>query len=77
MVLDEEKASPDSSIHAQGCSRSEALNSNKNAFVSPEEDEKTQRLSEGLTLLLAARERVLTLSEQRVSHSFSILVVTA
>jgi hypothetical protein len=39
----------------------------KDAMVSPEEDGKTQLLSQGLTLLLAARERVLTLSEQRVS----------
>ncbi|KZT05250.1 uncharacterized protein LAESUDRAFT_737602 [Laetiporus sulphureus 93-53] len=33
--------------------------------VAPESDEETQRLSEAMTLLLAARERVLTLSEQR------------
>ena len=39
---------------------------NKDAPVSPEEDERTQLLSEGLKLLLASRERVLTLSEQRV-----------
>lgn len=32
-------------------------------------DEETERLSQGMTLFLAARDRVLTLSEQRVSPS--------
>ncbi|ETW79713.1 hypothetical protein HETIRDRAFT_321869 [Heterobasidion irregulare TC 32-1] len=34
--------------------------------VTPEEDLRTQMLSQGMTLLLAARTRVLTLSEQRL-----------
>ncbi|KAN0136541.1 hypothetical protein V8E53_005588 [Lactarius tabidus] len=76
LVLDEENVSPDSfsedspcpsaSVYTQDRGRTEALNPNKDAPVSPEEDEKTQLLSEGLKLLLAARERVLTLSEQRL-----------
>lgn len=76
LVLDEEKVSPDSfsedshcpsaSVRTQDRGQTESLNPNKDAPVSPEVDEKTQLLSEGLTLLLAARERVLTLSEQRL-----------
>ncbi|KAH8986576.1 hypothetical protein EDB92DRAFT_1878740 [Lactarius akahatsu] len=76
LVLDEERVSPDSLtddspclstyVHTQGCDKTEALNSNKDGPVSPEEDEETQLLSAGLKLLLAARERVLTLSEQRI-----------
>lgn len=76
LVLDEEKVSPDSfpedspcpstPVHTQDLGKTEALNPNKDALVLPEEDERTQLLSEGLTLLLAARERVLTLSEQRL-----------
>lgn len=76
LVLDEEKVSPDSLsddtpclstyVHTQGRDKTEALNSNKDGPVSPEEDEGTQLLSAGLKLLLAARERVLTLSEQRI-----------
>jgi len=80
LVLDEEKVSPDSFVHTfsgdspchstyvhvQDRGTTEVLNSNKDAPVSQEEDEKTQLLSEGLKLLLAARERVLTLSEQRL-----------
>lgn len=38
--------------------------------VTPEEDLRTQMLSQGMTLLLAARTRVLTLSEQRVRLSY-------
>ena len=34
--------------------------------VSAEEDARAQALSQGMTLLLAARERVLTLSEMRL-----------
>jgi hypothetical protein len=41
----------------------------KDVTISYADDEKTQLLSQGLTLLLAARERVLTLSEQRVGPS--------
>ncbi|KAI9456124.1 hypothetical protein BJY52DRAFT_1277335 [Lactarius psammicola] len=76
LVLDEERASPDSfsedspcpstPVHTQGRGKTKVLNPNKDAPVSPEEDEKTLLLSEGLKLLLAARERVLTLSEQRL-----------
>ena len=35
--------------------------------VTPEEDEKKERLAQGMKLLLAARDRVLTLTEQRAS----------
>lgn len=34
--------------------------------VTPEEDEKKERIAQGMKLLLAARDRVLTLMEQRV-----------
>ncbi|KAF9234470.1 hypothetical protein BU15DRAFT_52581 [Melanogaster broomeanus] len=34
--------------------------------VTPEEDEKNQRIAQGMKLLLAARDRALTLSEQRI-----------
>lgn len=34
-----------------------------------ERDRELERLSRGMSLLLAARDRVLTLSEQRVSHT--------
>lgn len=34
--------------------------------VTPEEDEKKERIAQGMKLLLAARDRVLTLAEQRV-----------
>lgn len=33
--------------------------------VTPEEDEKRERITQGMKLLLAARDRVLTLTEQR------------
>ncbi|KAF8836159.1 hypothetical protein BDN67DRAFT_974559 [Paxillus ammoniavirescens] len=36
------------------------------AQVSPEEDEKNERIAQAMKLLLAARERVLTLTEQRI-----------
>jgi hypothetical protein len=68
----EDSPCPSASVYTQDRGRTEALNPNKDAPVSPEEDEKTQLLSEGLKLLLAARERVLTLSEQRVSFSLPI-----
>jgi hypothetical protein len=34
--------------------------------VTPEEDEKKERITQGMKLLLAARDRVLTLTEQRI-----------
>lgn len=54
-------------IHWKDHSKGEGVETRKNGKVSPGEDEKTQLLSQGLNLLLAARGRVLTLSEQRVS----------
>ena len=67
----EDSPCPSASVHTQDCGQAEILNP-KDAPVSPEEDEKTQLLSEALKLLLAARERVLTLSEQRVGFSIRI-----
>ena len=58
---------PLNSTHRKDYGNGEGPESRKDVIVSHEEDEKTQLLSQGLTLLLAARERVLTLSEQRVS----------
>jgi hypothetical protein len=54
--------------------KGDGLERKENGSVSPEEDEKTQLLSQGLTLLLAARGRVLTLSEQRVGPSLTHLI---
>ncbi|TFY58381.1 hypothetical protein EVJ58_g6456 [Rhodofomes roseus] len=43
-----------------------ATGTDAEAQVTPEQDEERQRLSDAMTLLLAARDRVLTLSEQRI-----------
>ncbi|EPS99307.1 hypothetical protein FOMPIDRAFT_1024311 [Fomitopsis schrenkii] len=43
-----------------------ASTSGAEAPIMPEQDQERQRLSDAITLLLAARDRVLTLSEQRV-----------
>lgn len=37
-----------------------------------ERDKETEKLTQGMTLILAARDRVLTLSEQRVSHCSAV-----
>ncbi|KAH9990886.1 hypothetical protein BJV77DRAFT_946930 [Russula vinacea] len=69
LVLDEEKedvSHPFDYIHWKDHSKGEGVETRKNGKVSPGEDEKTQLLSQGLNLLLAARGRVLTLSEQRL-----------
>ena len=71
----EDSPCPSTSVHSQDSGKPEALNSNKDVLASPEEDEKTQLLSEGLKLLLAARERVLTLSEQRVGSFYSHILL--
>ena len=63
----EDTSYPLNSAHRKYYDDGEGSESRKDLIVSHEEDEKTQLLSQGLTLLLAARERVLTLSEQRVS----------
>jgi hypothetical protein len=65
---------PFNSIHWKDHSKGEGLETRKTGTVSPEEDEKTQLLSQGLTLLLAARGRVLTLSEQRVGPSLAQII---
>jgi hypothetical protein len=54
------------SAHWKDYDNGNSSESRKDVTVSHEDDEKMQLLSQGLTLLLAARERVLTLSEQRV-----------
>ncbi|KAI0056910.1 hypothetical protein BV25DRAFT_1813205 [Artomyces pyxidatus] len=48
-----------------GTSGLPAAGIDQNSPIAPEEDERTHAFSQGMTLLLAARERVLTLSEQR------------
>ena len=55
----------------RGYSNGEGSEARSDVTVTHEDDEKTQLLSQGLTLLLRARERVLTLSEQRVGHFLS------
>ena len=67
---------PFSSIYWKDRGKGDGLETRKNGAVSPEEDEKTQLLSQGLTLLLAARGRVLTLSEQRVGTSPTLFIAT-
>ena len=67
---------PFNSTHWKDHGEGERLETRRNGTVSPEEDEKTQLLSQGLTLLLAARGRVLTLSEQRVGPSLTQLIAT-
>jgi len=72
----EDVSHPFNHIHWKGYGNGEGLETRNNGTVSSEEDEKTQLLSQGLTLLLAARGRVLTLSEQRVGPSLTQLVAT-
>jgi hypothetical protein len=62
----EDVSHPLDAIHWNDNDKGDGLERKENGRVSPEEDERTQLLSQGLTLLLAARGRVLTLSEQRV-----------
>lgn len=62
----EDASHPLDSAFRHGYGNGEGSETSIDATVSHEDDEKTQLLSQGLTLLLAARERVLTLSEQRV-----------
>lgn len=64
------------SIHWKCNGKGRGLERKENGTVSPEEDEKTRLLSQGLTLLLEARGRVLTLSEQRVGPSLIHLIAT-
>jgi hypothetical protein len=63
-------------IHWKDNDKGDVLERKGNGRVSPEDDEKTQLLSQGLTLLLASRGRVLTLSEQRVGPSLTRLIDT-
>lgn len=72
----EEVPHPFSPIYWKDRGKGEGLDTRKNGTVLPEEDEKTQHLSQGLTLLLAARGRVLTLSEQRVCLSPTQIIAT-
>ena len=71
----EDASHPLNSAHRKYHGNGEGSESRKDLILSHEEDEKTQLLSQGLTLLLAARERVLTLSEQRVCP-FSFFLTT-
>jgi hypothetical protein len=67
---------PLDAIHWKDNGKGDGLERKENGTVSPEEDERTQLLSQGLTLLLAARGRVLTLSEQRVGPFLTHLIAT-
>ena len=67
---------PLDAIHWKDSGKGDGVGRQENGTVSSEEDEKTQLLSQGLTLLLAARGRVLTLSEQRVGPSLTHLIAT-
>ena len=72
----EDVSHPLDAIHWKDNGKKDGLDRKENGTVSPEEDEKTQLLSQGLTLLLAARGRVLTLSEQRVGPTFIHIIST-
>jgi hypothetical protein len=72
----EDVSHPLDAIHWKHNGKRDGLERKENGTVSPEEDEKTQLLSQGLTLLLAARGRVLTLSEQRVGPFLTHLIAT-
>lgn len=67
---------PLDAIHREDNGKKAGPERKENGTVSSEEDENTQLLSQGLTLLLAARGRVLTLSEQRVGPPFTHLITT-
>jgi len=74
----EDATNPSNPSHQKGRGKGRAQEPKRDLSVSPEEDEKTQLLSQGLTLLLAARERVLSLSEQRVGpfpHAKLLLLI--
>ena len=70
----EDASHPLESAIRRGHGNGEGSETRNDVTVSHEDDERTQLLSQGLTLLLGARERVLTLSEQRVSHFLSQLI---
>lgn len=72
----EDVSHPLDTIHWNDNDKGDGLERKENGTVSPGEDEKTQLLSQGLTLLLAARGRVLTLSEQRVGSFLTHLIAT-
>jgi hypothetical protein len=50
-------------------SESDVSGEEEGQYVTPEEDARNETIAKAMKLLLAARERVLTLSEQRVSTS--------
>lgn len=72
----EDVSHPFDTIHWKDHGKGEGLERKENGTVSSEDDTKTQFLSQGLTLLLAARGRVLTLSEQRVGTPLAQLIAT-
>jgi len=62
----EDASHPLDSAFRHSYGNGEGSEARKDVTVSHQDDENTQLLSQGLTLLLPARERVLTLSEQRL-----------
>jgi hypothetical protein len=70
----EDASHPLGSAVRRGYGNGEGSETRNDVTVAHEDDERTQLLSQGLTLLLGARERVLTLSEQRVGHFLSQLI---
>ncbi|KAI6002315.1 hypothetical protein F5J12DRAFT_842495 [Pisolithus orientalis] len=53
-------------LDLKGSSAGQSLTVNAELHVSPEEDEQNERIAHGMKLLLAARDRTLTLTEQRI-----------
>lgn len=49
-----------------GTSAGQSLTATTEPHISPEEDERNERIAHGMKLLLAARDRTLTLTEQRI-----------
>lgn len=53
-------------LDLKGASAGQSLTATTEPQISPEEDERNERIAHGMKLLLAARDRTLTLTEQRI-----------
>lgn len=53
-------------LDLKGASADQSLIAASEPYISPEEDERNERIAHGMKLLLAGRDRTLTLTEQRI-----------
>lgn len=53
-------------LDLKGASADQSLIATSEPYISPEEDERNERIAHGMKLLLAGRDRTLTLTEQRI-----------